>query len=147
MHSGIQDCWIENARCAAAPRTVTGDADPVTVLTNGDAAPGVPEFLAESGWHLENEIGPLDLPAENVRAVEFGGRMQPVAATGRLRLVDGSALLVDRFQWAGNEVSAHHAIFGDLHLPARAVSELIFAPAPVRAPTVEEPKKAAKKDE
>ena len=26
MHSGIQDCWIEDVRCAAAPRTVTGDA-------------------------------------------------------------------------------------------------------------------------
>ena len=32
MHSGIQDCWIEDARCAAAPRTVTGSAQPATVL-------------------------------------------------------------------------------------------------------------------
>jgi Xaa-Pro aminopeptidase len=32
MHSGIQDCWIEDVRCAAAPRTVTGSADAVTIL-------------------------------------------------------------------------------------------------------------------
>src|SRR5215467_9888219 len=31
MHSGIQDCWIEDVRCAAAPRTVTGAASPATV--------------------------------------------------------------------------------------------------------------------
>ena len=43
MHSGIQDCWIENVRCAAAPRTVTGDADPVTILDH------VEDFINESG--------------------------------------------------------------------------------------------------
>ncbi len=32
MHSGIQDCWVEDVRCAAAPRTVTGAASPATVL-------------------------------------------------------------------------------------------------------------------
>ncbi|HKV43394.1 MAG TPA: Xaa-Pro peptidase family protein [bacterium] len=32
MHSGIQDCWIEDVRCAAAPRTVTGGASPATVF-------------------------------------------------------------------------------------------------------------------
>ncbi len=32
MHSGIQDCWMEDVRCAAAPRTVTGDAKTVTIL-------------------------------------------------------------------------------------------------------------------
>jgi len=43
MHSGIQDCWIEDVRCAAAPRTVTGDADPVTILDH------VEDFINESG--------------------------------------------------------------------------------------------------
>ena len=32
MHSGIQDCWIEDVRCAAAPRTVTGNADAVSIF-------------------------------------------------------------------------------------------------------------------
>lgn len=31
MHSGIQDCWMRDVRCAAAPRTVTGDASAATV--------------------------------------------------------------------------------------------------------------------
>ena len=42
MHSGIQDCWIEDVRCAAAPRTVTGNADPVTILDH------VEDFINES---------------------------------------------------------------------------------------------------
>ncbi len=32
MHSGIQDCWMRDVRCAAAPRTVTGSAAPATIL-------------------------------------------------------------------------------------------------------------------
>ena len=43
MHSGIQDGWIENVCCAAARRTVTGDADPVTIFDH------VEDFIRESG--------------------------------------------------------------------------------------------------
>lgn len=43
MHSGIQDCWIEDARCAAAPRTVTGAADAVTIYDH------VEDFITERG--------------------------------------------------------------------------------------------------
>jgi Xaa-Pro dipeptidase len=43
MHSGIQDCWIEDARCAAAPRTVTGAASPATVYDH------VEDFITERG--------------------------------------------------------------------------------------------------
>jgi Xaa-Pro aminopeptidase len=41
MHSGIQDCWIEDVRCAAAPRTVTGSAQPATILDH------VEDFIIE----------------------------------------------------------------------------------------------------
>lgn len=41
MHSGIQDCWMEDVRCAAAPRTVTGDAETVTILDH------VEDFIRE----------------------------------------------------------------------------------------------------
>lgn len=43
MHSGIQDCWIEDVRCAAAPRTVTGSAEPVTIFDH------VEDFIGEGG--------------------------------------------------------------------------------------------------
>ena len=43
MHSGIQDCWIEDVRCAAAPRTVTGTARAATVFDHLD------DFLRERG--------------------------------------------------------------------------------------------------
>lgn len=43
MHSGVQDCWIGDVRCAAAPRTVTGKAEAVTILDH------VEDFIRERG--------------------------------------------------------------------------------------------------
>jgi hypothetical protein len=123
-----------------------GDAGPTTVLANGDVATGVPLSLTDGLWRLESEIGPLELPAGKVQAIEFGGVMQPAPAVAKIRLVDGSALLVDRFQWSGSEFSAHHATFGDLAIPVAAVSELIYNPSPVRPPTMEAPGKIAGKE-
>jgi hypothetical protein len=56
MHSGIQDCWIEDVRCAAAPRTVTGSASPATIHDH------VEDFISERGCAestigVEGEIG------------------------------------------------------------------------------------------
>jgi len=36
MHSGIQDCWIADVRCTAAPRTVTGGAQVSTVFDHAE---------------------------------------------------------------------------------------------------------------
>jgi Xaa-Pro aminopeptidase len=36
MHSGIQDCWIRDVRCAAAPRTVTGSATTSTIFDHAE---------------------------------------------------------------------------------------------------------------
>jgi hypothetical protein len=123
-----------------------GNNGPVTVLANGDVTASLPTSLTDGRWRVESEIGPLDLASDKVQAVEFGGEMQPTKAVGRLRLVDGSALLVDRFQWTGGELTAHHAGFGDLRLSASAVSELIYDPAPARPATVADPKKVAQKN-
>jgi Xaa-Pro aminopeptidase len=43
MHSGIQDCWIEDVRCAAAPRTVTPESQAVTIFDH------VEDFIRERG--------------------------------------------------------------------------------------------------
>lgn len=51
MHSGIQDCWIEDVRCAAAPRTVTGDADAVTIFDH------VEDFIRARGVPAKAQIG------------------------------------------------------------------------------------------
>jgi hypothetical protein len=122
-----------------------GSTAAITLLANGDAVAGQPAALIDARWRLESEIGPLDLASDKVQAVEFGGEMQPARAAGRLRLVDGSALLVDRFQWTSSELTAHHALFGELRIPASAVSELIYDPTPVRPATVADPKKLAAK--
>jgi hypothetical protein len=129
------------------PAPGAGAAEAITALSNGDAVFGTPTGMTDGKWKLESDVGPLELPAEKVQAVEFGGELQPVAAVGRLRLVDGSALLVDRFEWTPDGLAAHHALFGDLHFPASAVRELVFRPAPVRLPApVEDAKKNAPAD-
>ena len=62
MHSGIQDCWIEDVRCAAAPRTVAGSTNVVTIgdhiedfINARGAAGGSIGVVGEidAGWLLE----------------------------------------------------------------------------------------------
>lgn len=36
MHSGIEDCWIPDVRCTAAPRTVTGSAKVSTIFDHAE---------------------------------------------------------------------------------------------------------------
>ncbi len=113
----------------------TGDGVPAAVaLSNGDAAPGTPVKAMDGKFFVETEAGPFELPMEKVQAVEFGGLMTPEKAPARLRLADGGVLSVEAFRWDGRELTAQSATLGELRLPAAAVSELIFNPAPVRPP-------------
>ena len=124
-----------------------GDGVPAaTALTNGDSAAGVPEKWHDGKFLVETAAGPLELPLEKVQAVEFGGAMTPERAAARIRLADGCAVNVDAFRWDGKELAAHSAILGDMRFSAGAVSELIFDPAPVRAPRMPVAKKLAQKD-
>jgi hypothetical protein len=128
----------------ARPRP--GMSPAVTNLTNGDAATGAPLSLTGGVWKFGNATGAPDVPVERVQSIEFGGEMRPAQAAGRLRLVDGSSLLVDRFEWKGGEWSAHHALCGEIRVPASAASELIFNPSPMLAPVVLDPKEAERRN-
>lgn len=116
-----------------------------TALTNGDAAPATPEGWRDGKFLVETPAGMLELPLEKVQAVEFGGVMAPEKAAGRIRLADGGVVSVDAFRWDGRELTAHSAALGELRLPATAVNELIFNPAPVRPPRNPSAKKLAQK--
>ena len=120
---------------------------PLTALANGDSAPSVPVKMGDGKFTVESEAGPLELPLEKVQAVEFGGVMTPGKAAARIRLADGGAVHVDGFRWDGKDLAAHSAILGDLRFAAGAVGELIFDPAPVRAPRMPAAKKLAQKVE
>jgi len=75
MHSGIQDCWIRDVRCAAAPRTVTGDAETLTVLDH------VADFIRERG-SAEARIGVVgEFGVGRLR--EFLGETFPGAEVGQ----------------------------------------------------------------
>lgn len=79
MHSGIQDCWIEDVRCAAAPRTVTGAASPATVFDH------VEDFISERGC-ARGAIAIAGEPADRLR--QFLTETYPHA-----RVVDAGAIL------------------------------------------------------
>ncbi len=49
----------------------------------------------------------------------------------------------NRFKWTGRELLAHHAVFGDIKVPAAAVCELIYRPTPCPPSTVAPLKKTA----
>ncbi len=123
-----------------------GEGTPAaTALSNGDAAPDVPDKWQDGKFTVETAAGPLELPLEKVQALEFGGVMTPEKAAGRIRLADGCAMSVDGFRWDGKELAAHSAILGDLRLGAGVVSELIFDPAPAHPPRTPVAKKLAQK--
>jgi Xaa-Pro dipeptidase len=71
MHSGIQDCWIEDVRCAAAPRTVTGTAAPATVWDH------VEDFIRERGC-ADSALGVVG-EANVERCVQFLSETFPQA--------------------------------------------------------------------
>ena len=118
---------------------------PVTALANGDATAGAPKEMHDGKLSLETEIGPLDLPIEKVHCVDFGAATPPEKAVARLRLVDGGTIHVSSFRWDGQEIAAHSPVLGEFRLPVKAVSELIYDPAPIRPPVVAAAKKLAQK--
>ena len=145
MASILSNLWIGPWN-GELPRIGAG-VPGATALTNGDAAPGAPEKWHDGKFVVETAAGLLELAQEKVQAVEFGGAMAPERAAARIRLADGCAVNVDAFRWDGKELAAHSATFGELRLSAGLVSELIFDPAPVRAPRGPVAKKFAQKDQ
>jgi hypothetical protein len=83
---------------------------------------------------LDSEAGPLEIPLAQVTMAAFGGPAAPQHAAARLRLIDGSAICVERFRGDAKEVVAHSAVLGDLQIPSELLAELILDPAPPRLP-------------
>jgi hypothetical protein len=126
------------------PHTET-EAAATTALTNGDVAPGVPKSLHEGKLTIDSELGELIFPLEKTLAVDFGGALESRRASARLRLDDGTTLDVETFRWEGDALTAHSATFGELHLPATAVREIVYDPALARAPLAVKPRGLAQK--
>jgi hypothetical protein len=95
---------------------------------------------------LESDLGPLEIPVEQVVKIDFGGAMSAENAVARIALADGTNINVDAFHWDGHELSAHSATLGDLRLPGGLVTELIYTPTARHAPVLPEPKKRSPKD-
>lgn len=110
-----------------------------TALRNGDIVTGLPKGWREGKWTLESDLGPLEVSTEKVLIVDFGGEPEPKRSPGRVRLVDGSLVDVNAFQWDAAWLSAHSATLGDLRLGATEVSELLFDPAPLHPPLLAAP--------
>jgi hypothetical protein len=114
----------------------SSDAAASTLLKNGDVTPHAPTELRGGKFHIESEIGSIEVPADGVMAIKFGGALAPEKVAGRIRLVDGSVMNVDTFRWDHGELTAHSAALGEMRVPAAAVAELVYDPTPVRAPDI-----------
>jgi Xaa-Pro aminopeptidase len=102
MHSGIQDAWLRDVRCAAAPRTVTGSASPATIYDHledfvnehrcargrigvcGDFARDLVEFLAKTFPNVEV------VPVQNLLA-----EMRTIKSAAEVEVMRTAASLAD----------------------------------------------------
>ena len=142
MHSGIQDCWIEDVRCAAAPRTVTGASSPATVFDHvedfiaergcargaigivGESSDRLARFLAETFPQARvAEAGPM---LREIRAIKSDREIEVIRRACRLADAGLSAAMeavrpgVTEFELAGE---ANRAMFsGGAEHPAFAIS-------------------------
>lgn len=118
----------------------------LTSLRNGDVIPGTPSGWRAGKWQFAGDLSDLEVPAEKVLIVDFGGTMQARPAAGRVRLGDGSSLDVDTFQWDGHTLTAQSAALGPVQVEAGALSELIFHPAPLQPPPPAKMRKTARQE-
>src|SRR4051812_5022226 len=101
MHSGIPDAWPHDVRAAAAPRTVTGSARPVTVPDHvRDALAGVPAnavigLVGDWPDALRREIG-LDSEWPNVRAgLRLLSELQSIKSPAEVEVLRKAASIAD----------------------------------------------------
>ncbi len=114
---------------------------PAMALANGDVADTVPVEMRDGKLRLDAAGAELEVPLERVQAIGFGGKPDPAASAGRLRLASGDSVAVDAFQFGEGTINAHSPVLGDMKIPADALRELVFDAAPVRFPSVSEKKK------
>jgi|GEM_PF-3333679 len=114
---------------------------PAVALANGDVAEVAPTGLRDGKLLIESSGAELEVPLDRVQAVGFGGKPDPAASAGRLRLVSGDSVAVDKFQFADGQIIAHSPVLGDLKLASDSLRELVLDAAPPHFPIVTEKKK------
>lgn len=127
----FSDLWIGpwNGELPSAARQSAS-----STLPNGDVMADAPKEWREGTWRFAGDFADFEIPTDKLLIVDFGGAMQPKQTAGRLRLIDGSSLDADAFQWDGHGLTAHCASLGNVRVEASAVSELLFDPAIPRPP-------------
>jgi hypothetical protein len=111
-----------------------------TTLANGDVIPAISKTIRDGKLAVDSDLGELTIPVEKVLAMDFGGGVESTPAPGRIRLADGAVLNANDFRWDEQGVSVHSPSFGELHLPANAVAELVYGPTPAHALIIVDPK-------
>jgi len=111
-----------------------------TTLTNGDVVPAISNTIRDGKFAVDSDFGELAIPVEKILVMDFGGSVDSTPAPGRIRLADGAVLNAGDFRWDAQGLNVQSPTFGELHLPASAVVELVYAPAPAHAPIVVDPK-------
>jgi len=100
----------------------------VIALVNGDETTGTLESASATEFHLQCDVGRLDIPMSRALVAEFAGPQQPPAAGIRLHLAGKGSVTVDSLQVADGRVTCHSAATGDLTFNSAALSEIVFQP-------------------
>lgn len=114
------------------PASISAPAS--TILTNGDAIRGSIKAVSNGRLLTESDLGPVQIPLQQVSLIQCRGDLTPTPCAARIRLSDGTVLHLDSFRWDGEALSGKSAVLGDIRLQAAVVAELVLSPALARAP-------------
>ncbi len=118
-----------------------------TILNNGDAVVGPIQAVSDGNLSAESELGPVQIPLQQVALIQGSGDFAPAPCAARIWLADGSVLHLDSFRWDGQTLSGKSTVLGDIRLQEAAVAELILSPALAREPLrVQSKRTSAAKD-
>lgn len=114
---------------------------PEITLTNGDQGEGQLRELKQGIFGMEMLGTEIELPANRVESISFGGEPDSSVSAGRVRLRSGESISLESFKLEEGKLNSRSAALGNIELPVDSIRELVFDPAAVRFPKLQDPKK------
>ena len=137
MPCTLSNFWVGpwNGRMpeTSAPSKPNTTPDSV-LLANGDETRGVIRGFGPQGVKLDCDAGPINLPADRVVMMEFGGSAEVSTASTRLRFGSLGIVSTKSYQIENGQVVLSTELAGTLHLPLSDLREIVLAAAPAENP-------------
>lgn len=114
---------------------------PEVTLTNGDRGEGQLREFKQGVLGIEMLGTEIELPANRVKSFSFAGEPDTSVSAGRVRLRSGESISLKSFKLENGKLTSQTAALGSIELPADSIRELVFDPAAVRFPKLQDPRK------